>query len=113
MGQSLRHQAFGDGLDVAVAVHTVVDGLGTGGVDHLAWIAVGQVHDAPQLALAHTAFDGKQHLAQPGGMHPDGIGLLEDEAGLARGVEDALVHGQYNGAGAFSLGVGAQQGLGL
>ena len=46
-------------------------------------------------------------------MHPDGIGLLEDEAGLARGVEDALVHGQYNGAGTFSLGVRAQQGLGL
>ena len=94
-------------------MHTVVDGLGTGDVDHLAWIAVGQVHDAPQLALAHTAFDGKQHLAQPGGVHADGIGLLEDVEGLAGGVEDALVHGQHHGAWPLGQGVRAQQGLGL
>lgn len=77
----------------------------------LARVAVSPVLDAPLLALAHAALDGKQYLAQPGGVHANGICLLEDVAALARGVEDTLAHGQHQGAGALSLGVSAQQGL--
>jgi hypothetical protein len=44
---------------------------------------------------------------------PDGAGLAQDQAGLARGVEHPLVHGQHHGAGPLGPGVGAQQGLGL
>jgi hypothetical protein len=98
---------------MAVAVHALIDGLGAGGIDHLSRVAVGQVHDAPQLALAHAALDGKQHLAQPGGVHANGVGLLEDVARLARGVEDPFVRGQHDGASPLGLGVSAQQGLGL
>ena len=52
-------------------------------------------------------------LAQPGGVFANLAGLAQDQAGLTRGVEHPLILGQHHGAGAFSLGVTAQQGAGL
>ena len=109
--QCLGDQPLGGGLDVPVAVDAVGQGPRAGAVDQAAGVALGQADDAPQLALPDAAFDGEQQLAQPRRVGPDGLGLGQDVARLARGVEHALVVGQHHRARALGAGVGAQQGL--
>ena len=112
-GQRVGYELFGQNLDVPVAVHAFGQHARAGGVDEPAWVAVGQSDDAPEFALADAAFQGEQHLAQPLGVRADGLGLLQDAAGLARWIEHALGVGQHDCSGALGLGMGTQQRLRL
>ena len=58
-GQRIVHQLLGQRLDVGVAVYAIGNGTCTGPVHEAAGVGFDQPHDAPQLALAHAALDGK------------------------------------------------------
>ena len=56
-GQCLSDQAFGQCLDVLVAVHALFDGCGASRVNEAIGVTPTEVDDAVQLALANPAFD--------------------------------------------------------
>lgn len=75
----------------AVAVHALVHRLSAGSIEQVPRVAQGQLHDTPQIALAHPTLDGEQHLSQPAGLRADGAGLLQAGVGwLAQGSAGPL-----------------------
>ena len=106
----LLKEGFRQGEHALVAVDPLLQRLRAGCIDAARRESPRQADDAPQLALAYPALDGKQQLAQPAGVRTDLAGLAQDQTGLARGVEHPLLLGQHHRAGAIGPGVGAQQG---
>src|SRR5690606_2313160 len=69
--QCLGKDGFSQSQHALVAVDLLLQGLRAGRIDAVRRVTPGQTDDAPELALAHPALDGKEQLTQPPGVLTD------------------------------------------
>ena len=111
--QGLGHEPLGERLDVLVAIDSITHGALASRVNQAVRVRPAKTNNAPELALANAPLNGKQHLAQSMGLSTDVLGLVEDVQGLSRGIEDALLIGQYHRSWTLGARVGTYQRFGL
>ncbi len=96
-----------------VAADAAIECLLAGLVDKPAGVVLNQSHNAPELALAHSALLGKELLAQCVGLRPNLFGLPKQGFSLTRRIKEAFSLGQCKAAWALRPMVSAQEHLGV